>query len=77
MRGLLLAFGDPDYHYHSSVEVLQVHVHGEAALVHTRESGTTTKGKQQWEDVQNLWHVQRLEGRWRLVGQVHNLRSGF
>jgi len=74
MRGLLLAFADPEFFCRNTVEVLQVRVDGGPALVHSRESGETWRGRPAWEGAYNLWHVHCLEGRWRLVGEVHDVR---
>ena len=58
--------------------VLSLHIwlDGDAALVHTRESGRTWKGKDRWTDAECLNHVQRVDGKWRLIGQIHDVEQG-
>ena len=61
--------------YRNSIEFLHTHVRGNAAVVVTRESGSSTfEGVEQtWEDVLNLWCLAQVDESWRIVSSMHHI----
>ena len=61
--------------YTNTIEFLHTDVQENAAVVVTKETGSSSSGERSfsWEGVTNLWCVAQVEGTWRIVGSAHHI----
>ena len=75
-KAMAKGFSSPKTAYANTIEFLHTGVGENAAVVVTKETGSSTWLKGQtgsWKGITNLWCLAKVRGRWKITHSLHNL----
>lgn len=75
-KAMAKGFRSPQTAYANTIEFLHTGAGKNAAVVVTKETGSSTWLKGQtgfWKGITNLWCLAKVRGRWKITHSLHNL----
>lgn len=75
-KAMAKGFSSPKTAYANTIDFLHIGVGKSAAVVVTKETGSSTwlKGKTvSWRGITNLWCLAKVRGRWKITHSLHNI----